>query len=232
MAWAWVDKQVVIESVDVPGDGRFYLGYRASDLGGGTWTYEYALQNLNSVRSVGSFAVGVPAGVSVTAPGFHDVDYHSGEPYALTDWTATVTSDKISWATQTYAQNQLANALRWGTLYNFRFDANAEPEPEQVDSAFLTIVFFKPSGAGPPGPSSERVLGQGPGIVIPPCPTSCPTDVNTDGVTNVLDLIDLLLCFGQPDTPPCDTGQDINCDTAVNVLDLIDLLLEFGTACP
>ncbi len=60
----------------------------------------------------------------------------------------------------------------------------------------------------------------------------CEGDVNGDNAVNVLDLIDLLLCFGQPDDPPCETGQDINCDTAVNVLDLIDLLLEFGQPCP
>ncbi len=60
----------------------------------------------------------------------------------------------------------------------------------------------------------------------------CPEDTNGDGVVNVLDLIDLLLCFGLPDTPPCDTGQDINGDGTVNVLDLIDVLLAFGTECP
>ena len=63
----------------------------------------------------------------------------------------------------------------------------------------------------------------------------CPTDTNGDGVTNVLDLIELLLCFGQvvgPPPPLCDTGQDVNGDGTVNVLDLIDLLLAFGTACP
>ena len=47
-------------------------------------------------------------------------------------------------------------------------------------------------------------------------------------MVNVLDLIDLLLCFGQPATPPCDTGQDVNVDGTINVLDLIDLLLAFG----
>ena len=57
-------------------------------------------------------------------------------------------------------------------------------------------------------------------------------DVDGNGVVNVLDLIDLLLCFGQPATPPCDTGQDINGDGTVSVLDLIALLLAFGTACP
>ncbi len=60
----------------------------------------------------------------------------------------------------------------------------------------------------------------------------CLTDINGDGVTDVLDLIDLLLCFGLPDTPPCNTGQDVNGDGTVNVLDLIDLLLAFGQACP
>ncbi len=60
---------------------------------------------------------------------------------------------------------------------------------------------------------------------------ACPWDVNGDGVVNVLDLIDLLLCFGQPAIPGC-VGADVNEDGTVNVLDLIDLLLEFGTACP
>ncbi len=60
---------------------------------------------------------------------------------------------------------------------------------------------------------------------------TCPPDINGDGVTNVLDLIDLLLCFGQPAVPGCE-AEDINGDGTVNVLDLIDLLLAFGTACP
>ena len=55
-----------------------------------------------------------------------------------------------------------------------------------------------------------------------------PSDVNGDGVVNVLDLIELLLCFGQHAVPPCDT-TDINGDGAVNVLDLIEPLLAFGT---
>ena len=50
-------------------------------------------------------------------------------------------------------------------------------------------------------------------------------------MTTVLDLIDLLLCFGQPAVPGC-VGEDVNDDGTVNVLDLIDLLLQFGQACP
>ncbi|MHC4108430.1 MAG: hypothetical protein ACYSTY_10135 [Planctomycetota bacterium] len=63
------------------------------------------------------------------------------------------------------------------------------------------------------------------------CPQPCATDVNLDGVINVLDLIELLLCFGQPGLPPCDRA-DIDGNGTVNVLDLIELLLDFGTTCP
>ena len=79
--------------------------------------------------------------------------------------------------------------------------------------------------------SSGSSVYFGPNFQFEPQPT-CPTDINGDGSTNVLDLIDLLLCFGQPSTPPCETGQDVNCDGTVNVLDLIELLLQFGQACP
>jgi len=63
-------------------------------------------------------------------------------------------------------------------------------------------------------------------VVLP-----CPADANGDGFVNVLDLVDLLLCFGQPAIPGC-VGEDINEDGNVNVLDLIQLLLAFGTVCP
>ncbi len=58
----------------------------------------------------------------------------------------------------------------------------------------------------------------------------CPADVTGDGAVNVLDLIQLLLCFGQPASAGCE-AEDVNGDGDVNVLDLIQLLLEFGQAC-
>ena len=56
-------------------------------------------------------------------------------------------------------------------------------------------------------------------------------DITGDGAVNVLDLIELLLCFGLPASPPCDVA-DLNGDGTVNVLDLIDMLLVFGASCP
>ena len=34
----------------------------------------------------------------------------------------------MTWSTETFATNQNANAIRWGTLYNFRFDADRPPQ--------------------------------------------------------------------------------------------------------
>ena len=46
-----------------------------------------------------------------------------------------------------------------------------------------------------------------------------------------LDLIELLLCFGQPAAGTC-LASDVNGDGTVNVLDLIELLLAFGFVSP
>ncbi len=53
-------------------------------------------------------------------------------------------------------------------------------------------------------------------------------DVDGDGNVNVLDLIDVLLCFGQPAVPDCE-WEDVNGDGNVDVLDLITVLLNFGS---
>ena len=60
---------------------------------------------------------------------------------------------------------------------------------------------------------------------------SCPKDINRDGIVNVVDLGDLLRCFGRSPVPGCE-AKDVNADGTVNVVDLIELLLAFGTSCP
>ncbi len=60
----------------------------------------------------------------------------------------------------------------------------------------------------------------------------CPSDIDGSGSVDVEDLVEVLLCFGDPATPPCDTGQDITQDGFVNVNDLVEVLLAFGDACP
>ena len=58
--------------------------------------------------------------------------------YSSTPWTPNQTGTGLTWNSETFAQNQNANAIRWGTLYNFRFDSNRPPQ-----AATATIAFFK-----------------------------------------------------------------------------------------
>ncbi len=154
------DPNVQLSTIDVASDGRFIIGSRAYDTGTGTYRYEFAVQNANSDRSAGTFSVPVPAGATITNIGFHDVDYHSGEPYDLTDWTASVGTNDITWSTQTYAQNQNANAIRWDTVYSFWFETDSAPvngvatlglfKPGTPTS--LVAAAWVPSGGPPPPP--------------------------------------------------------------------------------
>jgi len=150
---AWGDNEagVTETNVRVPGEGLFILAAKATDLGNGFWHYEYAVQNLNSDRSERSFSVPVPDAATVQNIGFHDVFYHSGDGFNSTtanpvtfdgtDWSTTHAGGFITWETQTFAANPNANALRWGTLYNFRFDVNLAPDAVQ---GTVTLGLFKP----------------------------------------------------------------------------------------
>jgi hypothetical protein len=130
---AWKDADnagVTLTNVDVPSDGRFIVGVKVITLGGGLYRYEYAIQNFHSDKSGGSFSVPVPAGSTVTNIGFHDVDYHSGEPYNNLDWAGVYSGGTVSWTCPTAynAANDVGNALRWDTIYNFWFETNQAPQ--------------------------------------------------------------------------------------------------------
>ncbi|HEV8112678.1 MAG TPA: hypothetical protein VGR31_07865 [Planctomycetota bacterium] len=146
--WAVIDPAVHLVDLQIPADGLMVLGSRATDLGGGQWHYEYAIYNMNSDRNAGTFSVPIPSGVTVTNIGFHDVAYHDGDGpanvnFSGLDWIATQGTNSLTWATDTQAQNDHANALRWGSQYNFRFDADAAPT-----SGTLTVGLWK---IGAPG---------------------------------------------------------------------------------
>ncbi len=90
-AWRTSDPTVVIANVDVAGSivERFEVARKVTDLGDGLWHYEYAVRNHNSDRNARGFTVAFPGATTFTNIGFHDVEHHSGEPYATTDWAQT-----------------------------------------------------------------------------------------------------------------------------------------------
>jgi len=170
LAWAEADPLVEIDTVELPGDGLFYLASRCTDNGDGTWHYEYAAYNHNSDRAARALAVPLPPGVTPTNVGFKDVEYHSGEIYDGTDWNAQVQPTRLRWFTGAFAHMGLANALRWGSLYNFRFDAPTPPVPSAV-----SLELFKPGI-----PSAVTLSACAPG---PPCQAEpfCTTAPNSAG---------------------------------------------------
>jgi hypothetical protein len=147
-AWADIDPAVVLADIQIPSDGLVILGSRTTDLGGGQWRYEYAVFNMNADRNIGSVSVPVPSGVAVSNIGFHDVDYHDGDGpsnanFASADWGGVFSGTSVTWACETQIQNTSANAIRWGTQYNFRFDANVGPQ-----SGSITLGAWKPGAPG------------------------------------------------------------------------------------
>jgi hypothetical protein len=141
-AWPTQDPTVALVNVDTPGGvvERFHVARKVTSLGGGLWHYEYAVHNLNSDRSARGFSIEFPDTAAFTNIGFKDIDHHSGEPYAVNDWSVSSAGSLLSWSTDTFATDPNANALRWSTMFNFWFDANQPPTSDITH----TLDLFKP----------------------------------------------------------------------------------------
>lgn len=133
-AWKAEVPQVELATIDFRSDAgarlleRFEVARHATDLGNGTWHYEVAVRNLNSNRAAERLEIDVAGGGTITLAGFRSADHHSGEPYSTTPWSIdTSTPGLIRWESEPFAVNANANALRWGTMFSFWFDADAPP---------------------------------------------------------------------------------------------------------
>ncbi len=195
---------------------RFIVAAKATDLGGGQWHYEYAIYNVNADRAGGSFSVPIPAGAVVSNIGFHAPFYHSGEVYDNTAWNAVVSAGAVTWTPAAFSPPENANALRWGTLYNFRFDANVPP-----GVAAATLGLFK---VGVPASLSIPGL-PAPGVA---CYANCDNSTTAPAL-NVLDFSCFLNRFAAGDTYA-------NCDHSttapvLNVLDFSCFINSFAAGC-
>ena len=128
-------------------DGRAFVACKVTNPSAGVWHYEYALYNQSLDRAIQSVHVPLGCGVTVSNVGFHAPPQHPGfandgtqndAGFSSAPWSSSQTATSLTWNCETLVQNPNANAIRWGTLYNFRFDSN---RPPQTTSA--TIGFFK-----------------------------------------------------------------------------------------
>ncbi len=187
-AWQDVDASVEETDIRVPGEGLFILAAKAAETPTGTWRYSYALQNLDSDQSGDSFSVPLPPGALMANVGFHDVDYHSGDPYDDADWQVTLTDESITWSVAPCEPSEDANALRFGTVYSFYFESDVQPAP-----TLITIGLFKP------GTYSEITgVNIGPKLLL--------NDCNNNSIPDACDLD----CDSGVCEPPCGDSPDCN----------------------
>lgn len=215
-AWAGATQTLIAQQLPIKEfqspDGRCVLAAKATQLTENTWHYEYALLNIDMDRQVGSFSVPIVPGTIVTNQGFHAVEHHD-EPFNTADpdavaidnapWVIEVGVDSVSCSTAT-------NPLRWGTLYNYRFDANAAPQ-----SATVTLGLFRP---GTPETVSGETIGPGEPMF------TCTGDLDGNGSVDVVDLLGLIAAWG--DCPGC--PGDLDGDNQIGVNDLLILLAAWG----
>ena len=171
--WDWFGATfTVLPAGELQDDGRAYLKTRVTDNGDGTWHYEYALFNLDIARAIGSFRVPVGPDVELTNLGFHAVRSHD-EGFDNEPWDVARTDGHLVWTTTPYDDGSTSNPLRWGTMYNFRFDASTPP----VDSTVGVDMFLPgdilghtgeakaPSSSQSPRPLFKRADADGNGTV-------------------------------------------------------------------
>lgn len=220
-AWQAADPGVVKVAVDSPNDGRFYIAAKVTNIGSGYWSYEYAVFNMNSDRSAGSFSIpkSVSSAVQISNLGTHAPEYHSGEPYALKPWDVAVNAGSIVWNCDPYTANANANAIRWSTLYNFRFIAN-QPSKTDVNSP-IQLGLFKP-GVQVGDANTISVVG----LPVPGDAPSCAADFNGVGGLNAQDIFDFLGAWFA-----ADIRADFNGVNGLNTQDIFDFLSAWFAGC-
>ncbi|HKE49183.1 MAG TPA: hypothetical protein VKB52_14055 [Rhodanobacteraceae bacterium] len=125
-------------------EGHAKLAVKATDLGGGSWRYDYAVENVDFARAVtqppangpdprvlsnkgfDSFSVPIPAGANVTATSFRD-----GDLEANNNWSTSTSGGSVTWRAMarpvispTAPRGQ---TLDWGSMFVFSVTVNRAP---------------------------------------------------------------------------------------------------------
>ncbi len=120
--------------------GHARIAAKATNIGGGQWRYEYAVENfdyahaqidaahpnepnmmLDSDHGFDGFSVPIATGVAVSGLRFDDTDV-----FPSNDWTSGVSGARVTWAAPA------GNSLDWGMMFHFELVADAPPADGSV----------------------------------------------------------------------------------------------------
>jgi hypothetical protein len=219
---------------------RYIAAGAATDNGNGTWTYDYAVLNMNSHRAGSGLAIHIPAEASVIETSFHAPSYHSGDRIRNAPWTATATPGKLEWNVDATSEQATfptvgtvtlaPNALRFSTVYSFRMTVNRPPATNAIHLRLWR-------------PPADAAGDQGSSIALPglPVPSYCTADVGgagaaigPDGSLNNNDLIVFIDAFFNGDRFTADVGSQggqPGPDNALNNNDFIVFIDAFFAGC-
>jgi hypothetical protein len=193
---AWSGGTVSQIEPDPGNDGIWFMAYKVTRVSPlePVWLYEYALYNQNLDRAIQSFSVPVGPGAELANIGFHAPPQHPGfahdgtqgdAGYSSTPWDVTQDASSITWSTETFAQNLNANAIRFGTMYNFRFEAFQPPQTVNATVGFfktgapMTVEIQAPQGGTPTPPPTTPTPTPTPTVTPTPSPTPTATPTAT-----------------------------------------------------
>ncbi len=129
-----------IETLEGRAKSYIIIGSKANPVGGGKYRYDYVVYNMNSDLAIQSLKVPAPV-IDESSIGFRSAPAH-GEIWSNRPWEHKVNGGLITWSTERFEDNSKANAIRWGSTYNFWFISDAPPVQGDV-----TISHFKPAGS-------------------------------------------------------------------------------------
>ncbi|MBA3512309.1 hypothetical protein [Sphingomonas sp.] len=101
------------------------VGSKATRLADGRYRYDYLVYNMNSDLAFNGFSVPV-SGVDMSSVWFKSMA-PKGEIWSTSPWTGRADGGRLVWSTAAYEADPKANAIRWGTSFNFSFVSSAAP---------------------------------------------------------------------------------------------------------
>lgn len=127
-------------------DGIGFIGYKVTNPSPGVWHYEYAIYNQNIDRAIQSFGLPIGNGVTLSNVVFRAPPQHPGSAadgtagnagFSSAAWTQSESGGYTTWGSESLLANPNANAIRWGSMYNIRFDSNQPPMTSFARLGFL-----------------------------------------------------------------------------------------------
>lgn len=227
------DEGVMINWIALPDSLEYvFLASKATELGTDHWRYDYGVYNLNGERGVRGLSVNLCDGESqLVDTAFNAPSYHDDlDGLILNNAWDVVHDETVYWTTDEYSVDPNANAVRWGTMYSFAFEATNHFAPSKGELVGIRLF----------GPDE----GAGGGIGIPAwspphCDYFCHADLGgnvdgtPDGQLNFSDVSSFLSLFAAGDLSVDFSGSpDGLPDGQLNFLDVSEFLSLFAAGCP